>query len=669
VKSKENQRKLPGSFQTHLIFLLLISAVAIITYLPYSTYLGFQHDDWQFVFARSAGQDIKFYFTVDRPFMGTILAKSALFLGYKALWWQIYAFLLRLAGGFVFYLLLDAVFSRMTNKTPLFLAAVFFILYPGFLLLPSAVSYSPHFLALLLALVSFYLTTITLKLETGKKKFLVLTVLLLVIAGILTYAYLAILEYFIGMIAVLIVLLIASIPEWQSKQARKRNIKLVFSRALAPLIAAGIFLYWRFWIFVPKRTAVNSEVVFNSFAKQPLDQIISVLHAWISSSFQTLITAYVTPFLSLFYNLNLGQILLHCAIAVCIAGGFLYYLYKSKASEKDGWQKKWIVTGLFMAILPLLPIVLVGREVNFSTDYNRYTLQSIPGVAVFLVGFCFLFKNPYRPILVTVLIAISIITLLNNEARFAHRWKIEKEAWQQVAIRIPGLKEGTVLAIHLPPNSGFAEGFEITAAANLIYSGGVFPTRPSMPFVIGEIVNEITLPRFLEQSIVDRYTKTVPLTLDYSKSLILSQPTENSCLHLIGNSAYLSEYEPAEIRTVAPFSHPNQVVLDGDSPALPEQLFGKIRADNWCTIYQQADLAAQQGDWKKVASLANEAQARGFSPKDPSEWLPFYQAFLNLDDENLSVTIREKLVLSKGFLQNLCNSPTVDPDLRMKLCQ
>lgn len=656
-----------SNLKRSVIDLSLIVAILAFIIIPYICQLGFYHDDWQFVFARSAGQDIKFYFTVDRPFMGTILAKSAIYLGYNAFLWQLFSFLVRLAGGFVFYLLLEAIFPKLQNKWPILFATMLFLVYPGFLIQPSAVTHIPHLLALLFALLSFFLVILTLKIKSSGYQDWLLVIILTILAGLLTYAYLAILEYFIGMVGVLIVLLIVAIPNWGDKRDRIKNVKLVLSRAFFPLIAAIVFLYWRFWIFVPKRAAVQNELIFNSFSNQPFAHLGQLLKDLVTSTFQTLISAYFIPFFNLFSGLEPFQIILHILIAAVFLGLLIWTLRKNKPQDSQGWQISWIVTGLLLVVIPLVPIILVGRPVSLTSDFNRYTLQSIPGVALVLVGLAFLLKNPIREILLSALLAISIITLLNNQAHFVQKWNTQREAWQQVVERIPGLKEGTVLVLHLPRESRFAEGFEISAAANLIYSGGVFPDQPQMPAVIGEILNDITLPAIQAQSSVDRYTKTVPLHVDYSKLLVLSQPTAASCLHLIGNPAYLSAEEPEEVRAAAAFSHPGQVLLSGSRASLPAQLFGTLPDDDWCAIYQQADLAAQQEDWAKVSSLAEEARLRGLSPVDASEWLPFYRAFVELGNHEAASRIAEKMAADAAFIENLCSSPGAEAGLCAEL--
>jgi len=75
------------------------------------------------------------------------------------------------------------------------------------------------------------------------------------------------------------------------------------------------------------------------------------------------------------------------------------------------------------------------------------------------------------------------------------------------------------------------------------------------------------------------------------------------------------------------------LVLPGPSqPGYPPaEIYGAQPDLPWCRIYQQAELARQLGDWKKVNALADQAAQKGFSLKNsasntPYEWLPFVEA-------------------------------------------
>ena len=83
---------------------------------------------------------------------------------------------------------------------------------------------------------------------------------------------------------------------------------------------------------------------------------------------------------------------------------------------------------------------------------------------------------------------------------------------------------------------------------------------------------------------------------------------------------------------IAAKSKISNVVLNTNFQSPPEAIFGSEPQHGWCYYYEKADLAAQQGDWKTVASLGEKALSLGFYPSDSVEWMPFLQAYVKLDD-------------------------------------
>jgi len=664
VEFKTSLGRILRRYFPHLFVLTLL---AVVTYLPYIGGLGFYHDDWQFIFARSAGQDIKFFFSVDRPFMGTILAKSAVLLGYQPLFWHLFAFLARLAGGFTFYLLAESILPQGQHRLPALLAGSLFLIYPGFLMQPSAVSYVPHLLALFMAIFSLYLTLKSLEIRQSTWQARFVTAVLVILSAGLVYPYLAILEYFIGLEGVRLLLLISRLEGWKEKRVRRGNFKILLSRLGLPYLAAAAFLYWRFWIFVPRRVAVDSTLVLDPFIKQPFAQSVEVLVDLANSLLQTFPLAYITPWIQRFSMLTAWQVVLNLALALATGGACWWFLRNGLEHPATGWHRRWVGLGVLMIVIPLLPPVILGRPVNLTTDYNRYTLQSIPGLALALVGAIYWLKSSWRKVTITLLVTLSILTQLNNGARHVRVWQVQQAAWQQLALRVPQLEQDTILVLNLPVGYQFPEGFEITAIANLIYAPD-FPANPQQPVIVGEILNEITIPLIQSQQVYNRYTKTVPLELDYRRLLIVSQPVVDSCLHLISDPALLSGSEPALIRQSARYSHLTRVVLEGSGTLLPAGLFGSSRKMTWCSLYQQADLALQQSDWQKIVRLAEQGEQNNLAPADVYEWLPFYRAYQELGDLQHAEMLFLQLQKDPGLVQNYCASPGSESGALAALC-
>jgi hypothetical protein len=65
--------------------------------------------------------------------------------------------------------------------------------------------------------------------------------------------------------------------------------------------------------------------------------------------------------------------------------------------------------------------------------------------------------------------------------------------------------------------------------------------------------------------------------------------------------------------------------VSGEYP--PSELFGAEPEHTWCYYYQKAELAVQFRDWERAAALGDDAQARGYAPTNPFEWLPLIQGY------------------------------------------
>jgi hypothetical protein len=155
-------------------------------------------------------------------------------------------------------------------------------------------------------------------------------------------------------------------------------------------------------------------------------------------------------------------------------------------------------------------------------------------------------------------------------------------------------------------------------------------------------------------------TNWYPYTLRYANSLIFSMPNAVSCLRVIDpdrqelpasfNSAQpqLNALLRERVAQVARFSRIDRIRLDQPPVQPPSHIFGSP-PDDWCQIFQRADLARQRRDWDTIVSLYHprylmiDPSREGFpttNPRDPSELLPFEEAFRMLGFETEADQIR-----------------------------
>jgi hypothetical protein len=633
---------------------LAVYAVLLITaalaYLTLVAGLGFYHDDWQLAAAKTAGHDIKFFFSVDRPFMGTFLAKSHVIFGDTPIGWHLLAFAARYAGALAFFWIVTLLWPDRFKLN--IMMAVLFAVYPGFLQQVSAAAYAPHITSLAIALFSIFLSLAALKTPSQALRWL-----LLFAAAALALFYISLLEFMIGLEGVRLVLMGYLILK--EKQTRPwLRLFLYAAPALAGMLG---FAYWRLFIFVSKRVATDSGMLFEKYAADPLTSLLAAIMATINSALLTLFGAYYQPLL---YNLNrvsnsdilVGLAVSGVAILLC------YLLFRTlndpapgKVSSPDGDNTSpfvdALVIGPVIVLTALVPIILADRQVVFAFDLNRYTLPAIPGAVIFLGGLLSMLRTRLRHWPFLALLLISMLTHTTNMAYHRDHWALQQRFWWELAWRAPQIETGTTLMAEFPAGYRLMEGYNIYAPVGLIYH----PPPVQTLSIYGEILNSDTIAYVTDQKVFERYTRTVPITYDYHRVLVASLPDPSACLHILGGDPLeVSAFENTLVRQAAPYSNPELIQVDAPRSIPPTATFGPEPAHGWCYYYQVASLARQSGDWDTILDLEKEAAAQGLSPVDASEWMPFLEAHLQTDDARGAEQIAERISGDLEFLENYC---------------
>jgi len=331
--------------------------------------------------------------------------------------------------------------------------------------------------------------------------------------------------------------------------------------------------------------------------------------------------------------------------------------YPSDTISSARWQSEAIWVGLVGVIAGVSPVVLANRYVSFG-GYSHYALPASLASVTAIVGIIFLIDSRnVRLGVVSVLVLLAVLTHYSASLRVLHEEQVIANFWQQLAWRAPGIKEGTTLVVNYPAIN-YAEDVDAVAGpANFIY----FPEQTNQ---IPAVYQLVALPQmdYITKDTLGGGEKAYGYRthvgeIHYDNILVISQPSENACVHVI-NSQWTRYYEQDsdQILLLGQPSKDQDVLTDVRAPQPAEFIFGPEPAHTWCYYYQQAELALQKGDWEKVVQIGGEVTRLKLTPNDRIEWLPFLQAYARKGDEKAFKAIAIKINISAFARGEACRT-------------
>lgn len=625
---------------------VLVMAVAALAYLPLAGSLGYYHDDWFPTLARVSGASLIQMHRVDRPLMGVLYELVNRLLGEAPLGWHLFAFAARLAGGWALLWLMRLLWPQQ-RLAGLSVVALFLV-YPGFLLQPSANNYQNHFIALALALLSLAFTVRSLQ-QRGTRR-----VILILLAALLALIYPNIYEGLIGLEGLRVILIYYELSKRPaaSTQGALRRVVAFWLPYLATMAAFGA---WRFLIFRGARSSTDSAALIQMYRASPVHMLARLIFDTGRDFLETALLGWFTPayrvisqatFADLFISLLLG------AAAVALFGfGWKRLSQMEGESGPFDWGRDAVRIGGLGLLLTLLPVILSNRDVQFSYNLDRYTLQSIFPAALLVTGLVFYaFRAQARWWSLALLLCLSVAVQYNNDAYYRDFWQTTRQFWWQLTWRAPALKDGTALVAVMPSDYGLAEGFEVWGPANRIYHPGQQTIA-----IGGSILSPGVARQIAHGQSFGVTNRTIGYTVDTKNTLIASL-AGGACLHVVdGNRVELAENETALVRQAARFSRVDMIQADAPLAIPPMSIFGREPAHGWCYYYQKAELARQRKDWEEVARLGDEATRLALQPADVSEWMPFYEAYARLGQIEAANAMASAIRRNDAVRRDLCD--------------
>ena len=634
-----------------ILFLLIILALA---YLPKIHLLGFYRDDWYLLYAGNVLGPQSFYdvFLSDRPFRGFLMSAAFNLFGNNILFYNLFDFFLRSLSTIGFFGIVCLTWPK--QKLFAWISAVLFGIYPAFTNLPNALDFQAHIISLTVIIFSIFLSILVIKI----KSILLKIILTLAAVSLSFLGYLG-MEYYIGMEGLRIFLIWYFCYPKELKKINSRMANLLKLYWPYFLTSMG-FLLWRMLFFQNARYSTNIEGMFESYASNLVLRLAHNFSDLMNGLINTSFLAWGVPFYTLTANLRLREWLLAFMVGITasvVTGLFLWlkrnedYVYDAE-KQSPNWARDAFIIGVFSVGTALIPIIFGERAADIP---SRFTLPAAMGGVLMLAGVLFsaVSSKTWRNAIFLTLILTAVMTHYANTIRYSEDWQRARQVWWQLSWRAPQLEPGTVLVAQLN-GVEIAEDYVLWGPANLIY----YPTMPKETLPISaEVLSKPVQEAIMLGEESERVLRSIPLKKEFSKTLVMTTPSQSSCLHVIdGNSPELSSQVDERIARIATFSRIDLIRITDEPRTPPVAIFGSEPDHTWCYYYQSAALARQKKDWQRIVDLGDQALSEKLDSDDWIEWIPFIQAYAYMEDYDAANELASLVRYNHYTRQQACNS-------------
>jgi hypothetical protein len=582
--------------------------------------------------------------------------------GDNPLFYNLSAFLFRLVSGLSLFWILRQVFPN--QRWAALSASFLFLTYPGFLSQPNAIDYQSHLSGLAAGMFSIALTVRAIQAKNSRSKSA-----LFIASILLGWFYLTQIEWYIGLEFLRFGCIFILALDFGSLKTR---VAQFLRWSLAVIWIPAAFLVWRIFFFESERGATDLDMQFDGVLSAPLTFARSWLLTLVNDSAETLVSAWGVPLQRLSLRMDNADWLAGLAISalalvvVWVAFSLQPNPEKTESNRPEpvegaNWQGRMILLGLGLVLFGLLPVILVGRSVDFKS-FSRYTMIASAGAAfLWTAALGFIPNARFRTALLSLLILSAALTNYANGLAYVRDFEAVKNFWWQVSWRIPQMEKGTTLIANYP--ALVEEDYFIWGPANLIYHPQSAHEDYVQPAIYAALLNEEAVAS-VQSKQPQEYSnrRGIRTYKNYRNILVLSQPTPSSCVQVIdGQQVELSSTEDERVKAIASFSEVEHILTSEPFQTPPSIPFGAEPSHGWCYFYQKAALARQMGNWQEAARLGDEALALGFSAGDKIEWMPFLQAYAMLDDSARVGELAPLLTSDPVAAQQACHSLTSLP--------
>jgi len=606
--------------------------------------LGFYWDDWPPILIAKMQNTHMFweFYQYDRPFSAWTYVTLFPILGTKPLTWQIFTLGMRWLTTVFVWLSLREIWP--THRKQAIWAALFFALYPSFDQQALSVAFSQHWICYL-----FYVASIWAMVKAVHTKAISYSILSYILAVIQLWT----MEYFaaLELLRPFILLILAS----ETEEGWRRRLSLMWKRWWPYCVIFAAFVYWRIFLLEFPGEDPNPIVIFDQLRENPL----TALWQFFELSFQdTLFTLFgvwnqtiqgnAIELDSPFFRLAIGVSFLSAGVVWYVLSSFQDGKNEGNLASPVQWGYQAMALGLIAVLLGAFPAWMAGRETTASFYSSRFSLASIFGAGLFLVGLLE-WVTPRYFVKITLVSAMILVTTnyhLRINDGYRESWDAQKRFYWQLYWRAPYIEPNTPL---ISDNEVllYAGGYTTAMGINLTYHEGAQPENMAYWLFVLDDRLEGQISRFHNGKSLEGELRNLHFTGESTNSLIINNSAQG-CLHMLADRRAENALLPDALQQIVPISNLSRIHLETDKLPPDPDIFGPEPEHTWCYYYEKAELARQLEDWEQVTRLGDEARNSGYAASDPIEWFVFIKGYGLKGNADQAASITHQVFETRG---------------------
>jgi hypothetical protein len=634
----------------NIFAVLSLILVDLLIYGPFLRSLGFSHDDWPVVSVYSlfGHAGVRTYFTNNRPVYGWLTNQLFVILGVHPVGWHFVILVALALTGIATFFTFRALWPARADLA--WLTAVLVLLYPGFTQQSESLSFIPHYVSLLLFVLSLRSTIAALD---NPNRFWLFTAAAIVLA-LSSYT---LIEYYLGL-ELFRLLVIA----YRTRLTSTRKTIIPYLAAWVPFVLfKGLFTH------VDKGNSYRDPSVgLHNLVHHPLSGLLDRAGVFVHNIIFGGFLAWARPFGPDLFNRSPSGLVVEYGLGVSvavIAVLMLRYLGKPREPNRQFCAQALLaIGGLLVSGIPLVLSSLCVQFAPFPSFEDRFALPFILASAFFLAV---VLIRAGSGLLIAGLLCLFTVFQAQNQVNYAHDWARLRSLFWQEAWRAPMLEVGTGIYLDGTPKTVIHD--HNAGMLDLLY--GAKPAPQTLDYYIYDL-QYFRQPNLKPGSIAFGSVREFQFHGQVANSLV-QWLSPNGVLHTVDNSSLLGIRYSGITDALAPISAPSRVIED--KPLTSYRLlaiFGKEPQHDWSYYYQRAELKSQEGDWESIALLGDAALHSGYEPVEGTELYPFIEGYAlvgrysdaaKLTENALTLSPELEQPLSTLWNSALSHAPTTRP--------